>query len=171
MRGRLLALIGLMVSLSSCSSSPLSMLDAGDIRNHFSIPSSTKIESYWCKPPRSSMFGRPNLTIRAHFKFTDEEFANYMKSVEVESKWAKMPLNNRYFITMSEIDRFHNCDLRNLENIKNGYFLMRTATGHGLLDPKAPVLLCPPASPDKDFEIAAVDTDRKDIWIMLKQDY
>ncbi len=147
------------------------MLDAGDIRNHFNIPSSTEIDSYWCKPPRTSVFGRPNLTIRAHFKFKGDEFDKYMKSVEVETKWAKLPLNNRYFITMQEIDRFHHCELQNIENVKNGYFFMRSTAGQGLLDPKSPVYICPPSSPDKDFEIGVIDTDRKELWVVLKQDY
>jgi len=185
--------LALALSLTACTSS--APMDEFFIRGHFRIPTDTKLLYRFSNPGRPNIFGqRENLIVKATFEFTEEQLKKYMETCDVQNMWTKLPIADRPYVKLEETDRFHQADFKRFDSIKNGYYLCQTTTGWGLIEPRKykkefqwatlwykgePTDLpgqiayfqCPPAEPLEDFALAVLDTDKRQLFVVLKQDY
>ncbi|GEM_PF-1537291 len=166
-----LPLLLVTIAVSGCT--PEYTQDEFFIRGHLRIPTDVQMVSFFASPEEPSrFFGRENLIIRAKFKFKDQkQFDDFLFRVNVTQTWNVLPVPDRIYMRMEEIDRFHQADLKQIDGMKDGYFQCETSMGNGFMKPSTTFVKYPPQDPDKDFLIAAADTEALELYVALKQDY
>lgn len=126
-------------------------------------------------PEHAGTFGREGLLIQAEFEFTEEQLKDFSQRVQLETTWSKLPIAELLYLQLAEVDRFHKVDLKKFDSMKNGYYTCETTARMGLLSqPKTgqtTFFRYPPNTPDKDYALAVLDSDKKLLYVVLQQDY
>lgn len=170
-RATFLPVVMLIMVLSGCAEEYPA--DEFFIRGHLSIPTNVPMTAFFATPEKTSkIFGRPDVLIKATFKFKDQQqFDEYWKRAQIAQKWNPMPIEDKLYMRMEQFDRFHKADLKSFDRIKDGYWLCETTAGYGFLIEKPMFHPCPPNDVDKDFLLAGLDKQELALYVVLKQDY
>lgn len=168
---RRIAVVLLILGASGCSQEYIA--DEFFIRGHFSIPTSVQMTYFESSPEESSkLFGRENLLVKARFKFRDrQEFDNYMARAQIAKTWNVLPIYNKCYMSMSQLDRFQRANLKQFDSMKEGYWALETSSGTGFLSSRPALRRCPPSDLDQDFLIAVLDKTAMELFVVMKQDY
>lgn len=145
-------------------------LDELFLRGQYNLAQDVKLSSCWSRPGKTSrIFGRENLMIKATFQFTDKQFEEYLKR-GIEKNWERLPIADQIYVKLVDMDRFKEADLKRFDNIKFGYYRCETTGGHGI-EKGGALLAYPPKLPEMDFLLGVLDFDKKELHVVLKQDY
>jgi hypothetical protein len=172
-KGLLSCVIGVFLTLSACTSS--ANIDEIFIKGHFRIPDGTKLLYRISTPESAGLFGRENLLVKAEYQFTDAQYDEFIQRAQVKEGWQPLPIAELLYLHLKEVDRFGQVDFKGFDRIKNGFYVCETTSRAGIFsnDPKVPTAFFrfPPATPDKDFVLGVLDSDKKILYVILKQDY
>ena len=172
MRGILFILFGLVILIAGCSK-PSYISDEIFLRARYAIHSDVKTLECNSSPP-DGLFGREHLCVLAAFQFNDAQLEEFMSTNKVTTAWNSLPIPDRVYVLIDEIDSLRKADLKRFDRIKHGYFRCETAAGQGIFfgnDKPHPFMICPPANPDKDFVLAVLDQDQKIVYVVAVQNY
>jgi hypothetical protein len=147
------------------------------LRGHLQIPTDVQMLSLFATPETiSRLWGRQNLLIKAKFKFKDQkQFDDYLVREQVKQNWNLLPIPDKVYIRLEELDRFRQADLKQIDAMKDGYWLCETTAGRGFLkEPSQGQTVFskyPPSEPDRDYLVAGVDAKNLELYVVIKQDY
>jgi hypothetical protein len=169
------------------------------LREEFDIPESVKTVSIKSSPEKGGWFGREGLKINAVFKFNDNDFREYINTIEKEPGWQPLPPTKEFLTKMGGIESRKEATIRSYRemgesipeegsvynpteeqlyenfisrlplNAENGLYQCRTAGNNILYESKTVHTTL-----DKDlndYMFAVMDYDKKELAISVSTNY